>query len=346
MPTPPTLTVRQARVAIVVWFAVLVVALTAPEVHTPPAKPDASDSAAFERMVERLRAGEGYYEATGAEMRRRGYPTASTFNWRTPLLMTAIAVVPSAVSQMVIVGLGVALIVSTWRVLREVSLAACCTGTVLEAGAVAIAVIPPSLVMGEAWAGLLLGLSVCAFARERRLTAIVLGALALFVRELAGAYCLVCGAIAVKDRRWRDVAAWGIAGVLYAVYYGVHVLQVIAHRQPGDIAHAHSWLSLGGVPFMLGALGWHAWLVLLPPVFTRLMLPLIVCALWSRRMVPEGRAAVATYLLLLLVAGLPFNVYWGAMTWPVWALGAGYAVDAVRDAVRVAWPSRQAPRTA
>jgi hypothetical protein len=43
-----------------------------------------TDGLLFRRIVDRVRAGEGYYEAAGREQRARGYPTRSPFNWRLP----------------------------------------------------------------------------------------------------------------------------------------------------------------------------------------------------------------------------------------------------------------------
>ncbi|MGD0276776.1 MAG: hypothetical protein ABSB79_12125 [Syntrophales bacterium] len=40
----------------------------------------------YRSIVARIRSGEGYYQATYSELLTRGYPTASIFNWRTPLL--------------------------------------------------------------------------------------------------------------------------------------------------------------------------------------------------------------------------------------------------------------------
>ena len=53
-----------------------------PKAELPP--PGRGDTVLFESTIERLRAGEPYYDAIGVEMRQRNYPTASVFNWRTP----------------------------------------------------------------------------------------------------------------------------------------------------------------------------------------------------------------------------------------------------------------------
>ena len=68
-----------------------------------------TDVATFEAMVVRLEAGEPYYEVFGDELRRRGYPAQSVFNWRTPLLLSTLAHAPKPVSRGVLALLGLSL---------------------------------------------------------------------------------------------------------------------------------------------------------------------------------------------------------------------------------------------
>src|SRR5262245_19616252 len=49
------------------------------------------DVALYQAEVERIRAGESYYEAAANELPARGYPTRSVFNWRTPLPVSLVA---------------------------------------------------------------------------------------------------------------------------------------------------------------------------------------------------------------------------------------------------------------
>ena len=45
------------------------------------------------------------------------------------------------------------------------------------------------------------------------------------------------------------------------------------------------------------------------------------------------RATSAAYLGLFLVAGKPFDWYWGFLAWPTWAIASGFGLAAiVRDA--------------
>ena len=45
----------------------------------------AGDLALYRAEIDRIRTGEGYYQAAAEELTSRGYPTRSVFNWRTPL---------------------------------------------------------------------------------------------------------------------------------------------------------------------------------------------------------------------------------------------------------------------
>jgi len=67
--------------------------------------PGEGDVALYWAEVERIRAGEGYYEAAAVELVERGYPTRSVFNWRTPLPMWMIGKLPSAVLGKGLLGL-------------------------------------------------------------------------------------------------------------------------------------------------------------------------------------------------------------------------------------------------
>src|SRR5436853_2660402 len=53
--------------------------------------PNQGDAAFYTRVVERLHRGEAYYDALGAELRSRGFPSSSAFSWRTPLHLEMIA---------------------------------------------------------------------------------------------------------------------------------------------------------------------------------------------------------------------------------------------------------------
>ena len=54
------------------------------------------DVALYWAEIHRIAGGEGYYAAAADELRQRGFPTRSVFNWRTPAPMWLIGVLPDA----------------------------------------------------------------------------------------------------------------------------------------------------------------------------------------------------------------------------------------------------------
>jgi hypothetical protein len=190
--------------------------------------------------------------------------------------------------------------------------------------ALIVVFVRPAVYLSELWAGVCLALSAVALTRRQRPIGIAWAILALSIRELAAPYCVGATLIAVWRRDWREVRLWAMGGGLYAGYYGWHAWQVHTHVQPTDLAHPHSWLALGGPVFLLNALQTAGlWSVLPVPVFALAMVA-AVAALWAPRMPVHVRMGVLVYVGFFLIAGQPFNVYWGWMVGPLLALWLAY----------------------
>src|SRR4051794_3870068 len=50
-----------------------------------PSDSSPGDIDVYRQIVERVRAGEPFYDVCRDELRKNGYPTRSVFNWRTPM---------------------------------------------------------------------------------------------------------------------------------------------------------------------------------------------------------------------------------------------------------------------
>ena len=296
----------------------------------------AGDVATFRAMQQRLRAGESYYVVFGDELRGRGYHEHSVFNWRTPLLLLALAAVPDSISRSVLVFAGVMLFAATIRVTARESLWIL-GSQVMLVGTVLPTVWYGALVMGEVWAGIIIGLSVCMYAWQRPRVAIVCGLMALFLRELAAPYCVACAVAAAAQRRWREVVAWSGGACCYAAYFAWHAIQVSAYQQPTDLARTSSWLHAGDLTSLIGKAEWHAWLFKAPSWVTAFALTLIVAGALSSRTPLHVRLAAGTYVGFLLVVGQLSNSYWGLVAWPVWALASGYGLQAAVDSLEAIW---------
>jgi len=163
------------------------------------------------------------------------------------------------------------------------------------------------------------------------------GILALFFRELALPYALICAFLAYREKRRPELFVWlaGIGG--YAIYLGLHAMAVLSRIPPSGAAPVvASWIQFGGVRFLLitSSMGL---LLAFPLWVAALYLPLAVLGLvgWDSPAAFRVLATVGAYLLAFSIVGVPsMNFYWGAMYSPLLAFGATWAVPACRDIVR------------
>lgn len=317
---------RWTAIRVVVLAAVLLGGLAASRnLDAIPDMPKGErDAVLHAAVVKRITNGEAYYEATGTELRGRGYPTLSVFNWRTPLLFVVIARAP-VVARGVLVGLGVLLALATLVYFARQPVVVSIVAALAQVGAVSVTIAPDALYTHEIWTGVLLGLSVWLYARERWIVAALVGVLALFVRELAAPYCVVAGLLAIRGHRWREVGVWASSACLYALYFAIHVQQVRRHLQPGDVAHVGSWVQWGGLHFILATMHLNAWLFVSPPWVSAIALTIIVAGVMDRRVNVHLRLACFSYMAFFAVVGYRFNDNWGAipeMVYP-WLFGFG-----------------------
>jgi hypothetical protein len=322
-----------STLAIVIAIGVAAVMLPAPPPVAATADPSsrAGDLAAFTAVASRLHAGEPYYEAMGDELRARGYPTAQVFNWRTPLLLEAVAIAPFVCRVMLILS-GVLLAIATVTVAES---AAAMLAGAMQLGTVILIAVPAAIYLGEVPAGVLIGISVCAYARGMWAVGAGLAVTALFLRELAGPYCLICAALAVVQKRRAETWTWLVAAAGYAAFFAWHASSVRAHQLASDLAHRDSWLQFGGLRFLLDVIGMQSWLIFLPRATAALALMLIVAGVLRPLAPMHLRAAAAVYAALFLFVGQSFNTYWGFVAGPMWALACGYGLAEIIRSGRV-----------
>ncbi len=296
------------------------------------------DVALYNAEAARIRAGESYYSAAAAELRERGYPTRSLLNWRLPLPVWLIGVLPDNQAGQALLG-GAALLMVMFSIgwlCREAGERAAISGVLLLSGALLPIGLSDLFVMPELWCGVLIALSMAAFAQEQTSIGVVAGLAALFVRELAAPYCLLCMAIAVRQRGWREIGGW-LAGIaLYVGFYAWHIQQVLPLIRPDDIAHAKSWFCFGGAGFVVSTAQMNAYLLLLPQWVTALWLPLalLAAASWNTPAGTRLGLSLAGYTAAFAIVGQDFNQYWGSTTAPLFCLAAARLPAALRDLFR------------
>jgi hypothetical protein len=288
-----------------------------------------SDIDLYSAEIARIHAGESYYDAVAAELPKFGYPTRSIFNWRTPLPVWLVARLPdltAANAALAIVGL--LLIVLSFKLLAdEGGVGQGIVGVLLLSGAVLPSVLGDLVLLSELWSGMFLALSAVLFGIKRPIAGIAAGMASLFFRELAAPYCVLCVALAARERKYRELALWGVGLAAYAVFYAWHVAQVLPRIEPDAIAQQDGWIRFGGAGFLISTAQMNAYLLLVPQWVAAVFLAcaLLGAATWNT---PAGRLiglTVALYAVAFSIAGHDFNQYWGSQIAPLLCLPAARA---------------------
>ncbi len=305
------------------------------------------DIALYQAEAERVHEGQSYYAAAAAELAKRGYPTASIFNWRTPLPVWLVGKLPDLTAANVLLGLaGLVLVLLSFRLLAdEGGVNQGLVGVLLLSGALLPCWLGELVLLPELWSGVLLAISAVCFGIKRPALGVAAGIAALFFRELAAPYCVLCVALAAYERRPRELALWGMGLIAYAVFFGLHVAQVLPRMSPDAIAHQESWIRLGGAGFLISTAQMNSYLLLLPQWVTAIYLACVLlgAATWNT---PGGRLiglTVALYAVAFSIAGHGFNQYWGSQIAPLLCLPAARSPAVLRqlwrDATTISLPA-------
>ena len=292
--------------------------------------------------VHRIHAGENYYQAAAQELTTLGYPTASVFNWRTPLPMWLIGVLPDPLAaRLLLIAAGIAMLMMSFEAAAREQ-----PNIYRLAMPMTVLLIAPLLpcfqgnvfVLAEVWSGIFIGVSLAAYGVNLRFLGATMGLAALFFRELALPYCVIGLALALWERRPKESAVWiaGLAG--WAVYYGLHCWKVSHLITAAATAHRDGWFRFGGLTFVIAVAQMNSCLVLLPVCITAIYFVLAVVGFagwqtaWGRRIA----LAAAVYIAAFSIVGQEFNRYWGLLITPLFCFGAVHAPRALGDLCRAA----------
>ena len=320
-PRSPHWTRSQARLVVTALLLASIWSLFAlywPRSSASPAHVEGGkDLAAYRRIIECVHDGEDYYSAAGDELRRGGYATSSVFNWRLPAYAWLLAVFPqpewgqALLTLLALVAL--ALAYAADRADGSVGRSLVLLVTML--GAFLWCIDGDAFLSQELWAGVLIAVSVGAFAVGQRAGGVAAGLAALLMRELALPYVLVALFLACRERRWREVTAWGLGLVGYAFFLAWHAWQVQQHLTGDELAEADGWIQLGGPAFVIHTSQMNAWLFKLPAWVGLLYLlaSFLGLAWWRGPVAARVKFTVALYVLAFLIVGKPFNGYWGLL---------------------------------
>jgi hypothetical protein len=337
----------QARGVLAAFALLLVLALSS--APTPPPlcnvrEESTSNSDVYLYMTEvrRIHSGENYYQVAAEELPSQGYPTASVFNWRMPLPMWLIGKLPDPLAgRLVLIAAAVAMLLMSFEAAaREQAnvYRLAIPLTLLLCGPVLPCFQGNVFVLSEVWAGIFIAVSLAAYGVNLRFLGATMGLAALFFRELALPYCLMCFALALWERRPKESAVW-IAGLVgWAVFYGLHcwtVSHLIAAAAEG---HKQGWFRFGGLTFVVAVAQMNSCLVLLPVWVTVVyfVLSIIGFAGWQSAWGRRITLAACIYIAAFSIVGQEFNRYWGLLIAPLFCFGAVHAPRALADLCRAA----------
>jgi hypothetical protein len=325
--------------ALLVIYPLIQTAAPVPKVSGSVAE-DRADVLLYDHIVERVRAGGNYYQVAALAQREGGYPLRPFFTMRPPTLAIVQATLPNRAAVLTLFWGLLAMTIIAWaHRLRRAGLPMprVILGTLLVAGGAATLTLPELLVWHEAWAALLISLSL-ALRSDRRLTASVgVGLAAVLVREIAIVYLLVMLGSALIERRWRESAAWGAVFFIFAIFIAWHAMQVAAVVRPDDIA-SPGWAAAGGWRFVVTML----WLTgpwrVLPFWVASFGIPLALLgwSSWRTSTAMRGALTLGGYALAFALFGRPDNFYWGFLVAPLLPLGLLMAPKALVDLSRAA----------
>jgi len=311
-----------------------------------PQRARPGDVELYQAEVSRIHAGENYHDVAAGELRQRGYPTASVFNWRTPLPMWLIAQMPDpAMGKALLCLLALATLgVGFEAIARDAHgrIGPAVLTIVLLSGPLLFCALAGLFVMPVLWAGVLIALSVACYGVERPGWGVAFGLAAIFVRELAMPYVAVCVVMAIWQRQPRELTAWIVGLAAFAVFYGLHAWVVMQRIGPTDIAHDEGWLQLGGAAFLLSTTQMNAYLLLLPQWVAALYLAAALLGLagWDSPLGHRCALATSAFIVAFALIGQPFNQYWGSLTAPLICFGVARVPWTLRDLGRAALPRR------
>jgi hypothetical protein len=284
------------------------------------------------RTIERIRRGEPYYDAVGTELRTNRYPTKPIVNWRTPLHYELVATLSVDTAGKLLYALGMAVVVTAALVYARRSVARAIAGGLLLLGTMAPAMLdrPGAVAFPEHWAAAFIALSLNAYIARQWVLGASLGVVAVFLRELASPYALICGLLALRARRSREWKLWIAGGISYFIYYAIHVNRALDAVHADDLARVESYWQWLGLSFVFMTLYANGLVTILPTYMT----PVAAAAGLAGGLAPSAPAQLSVplfvYFILFCVAGQPFNFYWGYLTAPLWGHAFVHSWEGIR----------------
>lgn len=283
-----------------------------------------TDLRLYDRIIERVDAGENYYRVAVEEQRARDFPVRPGLAVRLPTLAFFSAWANTGGMIFLAVLLALAVLTAWWVRLRDEP-----GGPEYARYMILLLVIgagvgfkPQYLALHEVWAGMLLALSFGLHREDRWLGAWLAAALALSIREHALPYVMLMGALAFARGNKQEGTAWAGLVILFAIGLGLHLSAVADVISEAD-RPSPGWLALRGLGGWTGNIVQSSPLHLLPGWLAAplAILPLLGWAGWRSLAGLTGFLLCLGYGIAFMIAGRDNNFYWALVVMPVWFIG-------------------------
>lgn len=285
------------------------------------------DLALYDRAIERVGAGEYYYDFIVEEQRARDYPVRPGVAVRLPTL----AYIHAALGENGMLIAAILAISATlwawWQRLRDETGSARIRrfGTALVLLGCSLGFNRYYFVLHELWAGILLGLAFGLHRPGRWGWSLAVAALALAIREHVLPFVMLMGAMAAWRRDWKEALAWSTLVLIFFAFMTWHLAQVTPHVFASD-RESPDWLVLRGLAGWLGNFVLASNLRFLPH-FIAAPLALLMILGWAGWKSPAGVTGTFLFLgygLAFMLASRANNFYWGAVVGPALFIGAAF----------------------
>jgi hypothetical protein len=302
-----------------------------------------SDLALYKAVAGRVAEGQGYYPAVVAEQRVRDYPLKPIVTVRLPTLATLIGTVgPDAASLLLhLLALAAAAALALRLKIIAASRLRWAVATSLGAAAIALLTVPALTFWHEAWAGLLITLSLACRTPKRWIASVALGLCAVTIRELALPYLFVMAAMAWRDGNRSEALAWTGSVILFGAALGGHAFALSQHVLASDAA-SPGWSSAGGWPFILQMMQRCTLFAFVPHPILALLLPLSLLG-WTALRTPmfeRGALILIGYIVAFMLIGRADNFYWAILLAPLLPIGLAFAPAALKDLFAASAPTQ------
>ncbi len=318
-------------------LALLAMAVWSPEAAPGPklraSKAQPSDLQLYRDIISGVQAGGDYYEVAAQAQRKNHYPLKPFFTFRLPTHATVYAMFGERVMIVGVWLLCASLMFAWWIRLRSVlPLPLLGAVMILMGGGLGGMLQPQTGLFHETWAALLLALAIAIRRPENPWPAVILGGLALMIRELALPMILAMGGLALLEKRWREAAGWALVVVLFGIYLTLHAQWVGQVVRPEDLP-SPGWSGLLGIQFALKSIAKVTFGIQMADAVAAALLLLSLFGWASVKTDWALRAAllVAGYTAMLALLARVDTFYWGLIPAPLAFVGLAFVPKALTD---------------